>query len=106
MMAAPSAIPSRDRAEAVRLVDVVCGALDFAYQHGLSAAEVEKQHVAGAVLDPYAHAVRRLGVFGVQQLAVHAVHEVDDLILSPHVDMVAEHAIDEKFHAHTRGEVE
>lgn len=80
--------------------------LDFAHQHGLRAAEVEEEHVAGPVLDAHAHAVRRFGVFGVQQLAVHAVHEVDDLILSTHVDVVAEHALEEKLHAHTRGEVE
>jgi hypothetical protein len=80
--------------------------LDFAHQHGVRATEVEKQHVADSVLDAHAHAVRRLGVLGVQQFAFHAVHEVDDLILSTHVDVVAEHAIEEKFHAHTRGEVE
>ena len=84
----------------------MCWALDFAHEHGLSAAEVEEQDVAGSVLDPYAHTVRRLGVFGVQQFAVDAVDEVDDLILSAHINVVAEHAIDEKFHAHTRGEVE
>ena len=50
--------------------------------------------------------MRRLGIFGVQEFAVHAVHEVDDLILSAHIDVVAEYAVDEKFHAHTRGEVE
>ena len=32
--------------------------------------------------------------------------EVDDLILSTHVDVVTEHATAEKFHAHTRGKVE
>ena len=79
---------------------------DFAHQHGLRAAEVEEQDVAGPVFDAHAHAVRRLRVFGEQQVAFHAVHEVDDLILSTHVDVVAEHAIEEKVHAHTRGEVE
>lgn len=80
--------------------------LDFAHEHGLRAAEVEQQYVADAVLDAHRHAVRRLGVFGVQLVAFHAVHEVDDLILTTHVDVVAEHTIEEKFHAHTRGEVE
>jgi len=58
------------------------------------------------MLEAHAHAVRGFEVFGVQQVAVHAVHEVDDLILSTHVDVVTEHAIEEKFHAHTRGKVE
>ena len=79
---------------------------DFAHQHGPCAAEVEQQHVAFAMLDADAHAVRRLGVFGVQQVAVHAVHEVDHLILSAHVHVVAEQAIGEELHADPRGEVE
>ena len=80
--------------------------LDFAHEHGLCAAKVQEQHVAGTVFDAHAHAVRRLGVFGEEQVAFDAVHEVDDLILSTHVDVVAEHAIGEKFHADPRSEVE
>ncbi len=84
--------------------------LDFAHQHGLRAAEVEQQHVALAMLDADAHAMRLDGVVGAQHVTVDValdpVDEIDALILAAHVHMVAEHPVDEKFHAYTRGEVE
>lgn len=80
--------------------------LDFAHEHGLRAAEVEQQHVADPMFDADTHAVRRRRVVGVQHLALHAVHEIEGLILSAHVHVIAEDAVQQEFHAHTRGEVE
>ncbi len=80
--------------------------LDLADEHRLRAAEVQQEFVADTVLDTDAHAVRRGGIVGVQHLPVHAIHEIETLVLSAHVDVIAKHAVQEKLHAHTRGEVE
>lgn len=80
--------------------------LAFAHEQCPGAAEVEQQHVANAMLEANAHAVRSMRVVGVQHVAFHAVDEIDDLILSADVDVVPEHAVKEKLHAYTRSEVE
>jgi len=80
--------------------------LDFAHEHGLRSAEVEQQHVTDSVFDTDAHAVRSRRIVGVQDIPVHAVDEIDGLILSPHIHVIAEHTVQQKFHTHTRGEVE
>lgn len=80
--------------------------LAFAHEQRPGAAEVEQQHVANPMLEVNAHAVRSIRAVGVQHVAFHAVNEIDDLILSADVDVVPEHAVEEKLHAHTRGEVE
>ena len=56
--------------------------------------------------DTHAHAVWGRRVFGAQQITVYPIEEIDTLVLSAHIHVVAEETIGKKLHAHTRGKVE
>ena len=78
----------------------------YAAQRGLRLAKIEVQRTGLGVRDTHAHAVWGRRVFGAQQITVYPIEEIDTLVLSAHIHVVAEETIGEKLHAHTRGKVE
>lgn len=82
------------------------GLLGFPHEKGLCAREVEQEDIAVSVHDAHRHRVGRSGIVGVQQIALDAVRQCDDLIASADIDVVPQVTVREKLHANTRRKIE
>ena len=78
----------------------------FPDEDGGSCTKIQHQHVAHPMRKMYGGGVRSCWVVGVQGVTFHSVHERDNLVGTPHIDVVVQASVTKKLHTHPRREVE
>lgn len=78
----------------------------LANEDGLSAREVENQHVARAEREARGHHMRGRRIVGFEEVTGRAIHERHDELTAIHGERVPEMAARPKLHAHAGTEIE